>query len=195
MDGDLLHICSRSRPTTSYPHMPVEVSETEIIRQHDKLIRYLCEPFVAFVMDDLIQEARIALLLAARRYDPSRGVELWTYARKFVLGAVLRVVARELNRPDGLSDRYVETDQSTPDDGSRIVNLPAVTETPEDAVASRELVLKALNTLTEREFHIVFDRFKNDKDVSDIATSFEVTDRWIQILLAGALASMRERAA
>lgn len=190
VDGDLPQISAQVNPPLTYPDMH---SEAEIIKQHDKLIRYLCEPFVAFVMDDLVQEARIALLLAARRYDPARGVELWTYARKFVLGAVLRVVTKELERTEAFAERYDEADTSK--EGSPKTALPASTETPEDITTAREIVTKALATLTDRELVLIKERFDKEQDFRAVASSMGISEAYVRQLLANSLVSMRERAA
>ena len=176
----------------AYPIMRTEPAkkEHEILTKHERLIRYLCQPFAGGVdIDDLLQEGRCALVLAARRYDPAFGAELWTYARKFVLGAILRVVARELSRASDVS--YIETaDEDGPASGA-VADGP----TPEDVVCAAELVSVAVRGLGERRRDVLVMHLRDDQDFRTIAAALGVKRTQLQEDYRRTIVLMRERAA
>lgn len=47
-------------------------------------------------LDDLIQEGRVAALMAARRFDPSRGVKFISYASRWITSRIVDVVNRDI---------------------------------------------------------------------------------------------------
>jgi RNA polymerase sigma factor (sigma-70 family) len=55
---------------------------------------------------ELLQQGVVGLLLAARRYDPSRSTPFWAYGSFWVRKAMQELVA-DLTRPTALSDRAV----------------------------------------------------------------------------------------
>ncbi len=180
--------------------------EAEIISSHDGLMRYHARPFVqrGVRMDDLMQEGSIALLGATRSWQASRGVQLWTYARKFVLGAFFRHATRETTEPasaglrDGLATRAAAPDGSA-DEGhieSYIENIEADTATPEDELENVELVAVAareLSFLNENERRVIRMRFGDELDVRAIAEILNKSKSDVDRIYHGAIAKLRER--
>jgi len=72
--------------------------ESNIIAQHDKLLRHLAASWPHSLHEDLVQVGRIALLEASRTYVAGRGAQLWTYARRAVLGAMIDWATKETER-------------------------------------------------------------------------------------------------
>lgn len=74
------------------------------------------------VLDDLYQEAKLAVVQAARNFDPDRGVHFSVYARVYVEGAVRQYVAKdETIRPPYKvirSSATSELDMASLDDGT-----------------------------------------------------------------------------
>jgi len=78
-------------------------AQTEILRKYERLLRKLANlymrinPWADF--DDLMQEARIALLLAIGKFEPGQGFRFSTYMATHVRNALFRYVRDPRNRP------------------------------------------------------------------------------------------------
>jgi RNA polymerase sigma factor (sigma-70 family) len=60
-----------------------------LVKQYDGLAEYLCRRYERLSEhDDIVQEARIGLLAAARKYDPSKGVKFATFAVHAIRGQI-----------------------------------------------------------------------------------------------------------
>jgi RNA polymerase sigma factor (sigma-70 family) len=75
-------------------------SGNALIKSHEKLIRALALRFVSSgaALDDLIQEANIALWSASKRWQADGGASVWTYGRKFVLAALMKCASAHLEQ-------------------------------------------------------------------------------------------------
>ncbi len=64
----------------------------DLVLAHENLAVYLARKFAGRgePLDDIIQVARIGLLKAIDRYDPSRGIEFTTYATPTIVGEIKR---------------------------------------------------------------------------------------------------------
>lgn len=72
------------------------IQEEAFMEEHEKFLHYILKkhfPFYRFD-EDIIQEARIGMLGAMRRFDPNRGVKFTTYAYPSILGAVKKYFRR-----------------------------------------------------------------------------------------------------
>ena len=69
-------------------------SEDELLRQHEGLLCGTARRFAGCGVDeeDLLQEGRWALVLAARRYDPARGVKFNTYLVWYLRGYMIHLI-------------------------------------------------------------------------------------------------------
>ncbi len=191
-------------PLSAYPIMqtataqaPGRDSESTVIKKHERLIRYIAIPFASggVSLDDLMQEGKIALLGAARTYDPSLGIALWTYARKFVLGAMFRFRTKEVGEPCRLS--ILPSGDST-DDGMQVVaeSLESEAATPDDALETAELVAIAareFSFLDETQRRVLRMRFGDELDVRSIATKLDLSKSDVDRIYHGAIAKLRER--
>jgi len=113
------------------------------IARHDRLIRSLVRRFSEAFADDLFQVGRMALVEAAASFDPSKGVQLWTYARRAVLGAIvdyatkeIRGVAAEQFDDLGESDEASLSNHSGADDRVYLQELLAALSTTESEVVT-----------------------------------------------------------
>ena len=70
------------------------IINNEFIQQHDRLVRVIVNQFKVANVDpeDLMQEGRIGLIEAAKRFDPNRGIQFSSYAswwiRKYITMAL-----------------------------------------------------------------------------------------------------------
>lgn len=71
------------------------MSADQIVAEHMDRVRDLARRFHANEREDLVQEGLLALLRAAERWEPERGILLWTYASQRVLGAMTDAIRRK----------------------------------------------------------------------------------------------------
>jgi RNA polymerase sigma factor (sigma-70 family) len=163
-------------------------SESAIIKRHARLIRFVALPFAnrGVALDDLVQEGRIALLDAARRWRASEGVRLWTYARKFVLGAMVRFGSKESCEP---CRRHTEDDDA-------IAERMSSGETPEEALLIAQCSAIAAHELTflnEVERRVLRHRFVDGLDIRTIGQRLDLSKSEADRIYHGAIRTLRER--
>jgi RNA polymerase sigma factor (sigma-70 family) len=156
-------------------------------------------------LDDLMQEGRIALILASRSWSPSGGATLWTYAYKFVYGAISRSKTKEIEEPchtqalighdeHACSNGGNSSSSDDPTGGVENIgeDVPNAEELLEIAqllgIASRELV-----NLSELERRVVRMRFNDQLDIRAIADSLGMAVMTTHDILSGAIGKLRER--
>lgn len=145
-------------------------SETALLRDHEKLIRHVARAFLGsgLPLDDLLQEGRLAFLTAARSFRADRGASLWTYAFKFVMGAMLSACNDECEREKSRTGEEALTAEES------------ATVSAEHVSDCRELL--KLDTLDPTEWRIVMMRAVEDVTFRDITrelglSSFDKTER------------------
>ena len=99
-----------------------------------------------FDLDDLVQIGGLALLSAAARYDPGRGIPFQAYARHRIRGAILDALGGR--GPDPADDGEDIADSSVPD-------LDEVIELRQ----RREALKAAIEALTPRQARIIHLRY------------------------------------
>lgn len=125
------------------------IERDNLVRDHDNLARWVVRQFLRSGLDpdDLLQEARIGLLKASRRFDPSRGVKFATYARLWVQGAVRDFVRH--HRPE-----------------SQLGDIEPAAEPESHSPAEAERILEALNFLPKEEAAVLRLLHGLEEDVS-----------------------------
>jgi len=174
----------------AYPNMQNVDGRDAAIRNHDKLICALAKRISRADSDDLAQEGRIAMLRALETFDPTRGVELWTYAKRFVLGAMLRFLAVEAKEPHGDDVDDLVASIASPEDNAE----EAIIHTEERA-AQRERLMKGLAALTDEEREIIFLRFFEMKSSRAVAEQLGISKGDESRKAKSAMATLKERAA
>ncbi len=77
--------------------------------------RVWLSPKIGLTRDDLISAGCYGLLLAARRFDPSRGVGFGVFARSHVHGALMREINLALSAAGAGADDVLVMDEQTID--------------------------------------------------------------------------------
>lgn len=126
-------------------YLPLVVSQAD---------RVWISPRLGLTRDDLISAGCYGLLLAARRFDPTRGVGFGVFARRHVHGALMREINGAMKAAGASADDVlsaaaepIEPD-SLPDpsagDGAAVVATAEVRELMECLLAESERILLAL---------------------------------------------------
>lgn len=155
-----------------------------IVREHETRIRHEALRFRGlFALDDLLQEGRIAVILAARAFDPKRGIKFWSYAQRAVRNRYLRLLNEKLHR--------IETTEYNDEDACAALT----TSTPESQVIAREILGIALSGLTADEIDLIEKRFVTDEDSSNVAEARGTTYAAIYCRIRKLLAAMNRKVA
>lgn len=132
--------------------------------------------------DDLLQEAMLAYVKAALRYDPTRGASVATYAGRRAVGAIADAVKVE-RRVQGQRARV-------PDD--LFAGLPASCRPVDVSVTERVAVEDALRAVPSREREVIMRRFFFQEPLRIIAVAWGRTTSTIQALEQQALRRLRK---
>jgi RNA polymerase sigma factor (sigma-70 family) len=171
-----------------------------LITSHDHLAtfyahRYLRRAHGDLTYEDLVQEARLALVVAAKRFDPSRGLRFTTYASAVISGALRHVIRDKgflIRRPrwaasgrraypttEPLTDVLMET---------RFIDPESV----EERVVSADTVARLLAALDRPTRRIVDACWIRDVPQATVAASLGTTQRAISHRLARARHRLQE---
>ncbi len=121
----------------------------QLVLAHEGLATYLARKFAyrGEPLDDLIQVARIGLLLAIDRFDPERGVKFVSYATEVIVGEIkrhFRDKSWSVHVPRRLRERNYSLMQSVERLSGRLGGSPTIAEIAEDAGVSFEDAVEAL---------------------------------------------------
>jgi RNA polymerase sporulation-specific sigma factor len=111
--------------------------------------RVWLSPKIGLTRDDLISAGCYGLLLAARRFDPSRGVGFGVFARSHVHGALMREINLAISAAGGVTDDVLVVDEQAID----INAIPdQQAEAPIDSAQVKEIrdLMECLLTEPER---------------------------------------------
>ncbi len=175
---------------SAYPYMQTasataQVDVSKILSKHDRLIGHMARRFVGRAeREDLIQEGRVALLDAARRFDSEKGAQLWTYARKFVFASMLRCATSASGPAISIEDIDEEAEEAT------------AAPSPEAALEQREciaILAEQFSSLIEEERTVLRLRFVDELDVRAIAERLGSSKSDIDRISQRALRKLRDR--
>jgi RNA polymerase sigma factor for flagellar operon FliA len=150
-------------------------------------------------VEELIHAGRMGLLHASKKFDPSKGEDLWAYAEYFVRGHILRRLEQASSVHEKLVAMFLrsksEADES--DDPklywqsyaenvvAAVVSLSLEVDdgvehvSPEDELLKKERLTKlqeAVATLDDRERHVIQARYTRDESFVEIAAKFDLHD-------------------
>ena len=168
----------------------------KLIRNNGGMIYNLAKRFARRPddMDDLQQEARAALLDAARAFDPSRGFQFSTLASRVIMNRLGRV-----SKMAGKRAPVWKQQSDTGEEGNqRPLAEPSVQpdELPTEQREQWEAIRKAVSTLPERVQTIVERHYGLDgrppETAVDIANKLGVSKQRVSQILQKAVDSMRD---
>jgi RNA polymerase sigma factor (sigma-70 family) len=139
--------------------------------------------------DDLVQEARIGLLQAARNFDPGRRVQFSTLAYRMIRYRLLRVMKTPLRRIDKLKFEMLPSEDRLTDDQA--------VEAAEQEM-DRTALVRLLALLNRADLQLIEARFGLDgaapRNVSELAAMFKVSRQRIYQRLDHGLAELQRLA-
>lgn len=157
-----------------------ELAKKVLIEHNLRLVVYIAKRFenTGINIEDLISIGTIGLIKAINTYDPEKKIKLATYASRCIENEILMYLRKTNNQKSEISfDEPLNTDW----DGNELL-LSDILGTDSDMVmrpleddVDRELLLAALEKLSERERRIIAMRFglqntkeRTQKEVADI---------------------------
>jgi RNA polymerase sigma-B factor len=146
------HLLSKTRTRELFHRLRAtqDASTREaLILAHQRLAIYLARKFGdrGEPLEDIIQVARIGLIKAVDRYDPSRGIEFTTYATPTILGEIKRYFRDKLwplHVPRRLRELNYALMRSVEVLSQRLGRSPTITELAEEAGVPFDAVIEAL---------------------------------------------------
>ena len=177
-----------------------------MLREHEPFLRFKVEPWKSKLptidVDDLMQEARLAMVHAAGVFDASRGVKFITFAGRWVDHCVRRWVQRYGHLVRGPRERWWETlyhvRLDAPMDGDEEMTMHAVISMPVDAEAEWaaeddhvRLMAGFETALTPRERAVLWGVLVEGRTQREIAPEWRVSHTMIQQVLAKGIKKLR----
>ncbi len=175
--------------------VPAMLDDHEIARLVESYIplvlhqvdRSWLSPRLGLTREDLVSAGCYGLLLAARRFDPSRGVAFGVFARTHVHGALMREIQTAMKAAGvGSEEIFVGSDEieldSIPDENAAVVVDSAET------AQLRELM--EFN-LTERERLLVTLYYYEELTLAEIAAVLEESESSVSRALNTAVTQLR----
>lgn len=188
-----------SRREKRDPLSPAQLAERDrLVRENYGLVNWMVTRLQAYPevrqlgREDAVGVAQLALLNAAARYDPGRGVRFSTYASIAIRNDVLHAACQSGSAhwpeyvrrlPEG-DPRRVDAERVR-----RSCRLPAGDVLPA-GFASREeprlseidaaIVREALERLPERELVVLYGRFWEKRTLRDLGALLGITPEWVR---------------
>lgn len=156
-----------------------DMNEGAVIQNHEKLLKHLAKTFTGsgVPLDDLLQEGRLALVVAHRRWREESA--FWTYARPFVLEALCNAVKKARAYSSAYCDPETLEDTANP------------AASPEDVVIAQELLAR----LSERERAFLLESTVAESSFAEIAQRLGGAKMTAKNVCDRALSKMRKAAA
>lgn len=162
-----------------------------LLKQNAGLIYNMAKKFAKHYdeLDDLQQEARIAVLHAAKAFDPSKGFQFSTLATRSIINRLSNVTGRTRKRKGVWQQTPEDEEGNRPEPSVKPDRLP--TEEREQQAS----VLKAVEALPEKSREIVKRRYGLDgeppESASDIGRRIGVSPQRVSKILDGAREHLR----
>jgi RNA polymerase sigma factor (sigma-70 family) len=153
-----------------------------------------------FDQEDLVGDGNLALVKAARRYDPTYGVPFPAFALRYVRGAILDAIRSRARRnalgDGGYADVISFNDLGPGADGDerRSYDPPDPRPTPDATVESLER-LRVLATLPASERMALVRTTVDGATAAEVARDLGVSAGRVQSLVQTGSARLRKRAA
>lgn len=158
-------------------YIPLVVSQVE---------RVWLSPRLGLIRDDLISAGCYGLLMAARRFDPSRGIGFGVFARSHVHGALMREINLAMKATGSLSDGMLTADDAIDPD-----SLP--NDSRADVRAETAEVRDLMEfLLTEQERLILALYYQEQLSVAEVAAVIDSSESAVARAIKCALIKLRE---
>jgi len=150
--------------------------------------RVWLSPRIGLTRDDLLSAGAYGLLMAARRFDPSRGVGFGVFARSHIHGALMREINLAMRAAGALRDQAlippaeeIESDSIPDTEGANRLD-------PAEAAEVREMMEYTLST-SERLAVTLY--YFEEMTVAEVAAVLEQSPSSVARLIKGALGKLR----
>lgn len=158
-------------------YLPLVISQVE---------RVWLSPRIGLTRDDLVSAGCYGLLMAARRFDPSRGVGFGVFARSHVHGALMREINLAMRATGATGEGALTADDdidpdSLPDE--RHVDLRAETAEVRD-------LMEFLLTAQERLLLALY--YQEQLTLAEVAAVVDSSESVVARAIKGALTKLRE---
>ena len=153
-----------------------------------------------FDQEDLVGDGNLALVKAARRYDPTYGVPFSAFALRYVRGAILDVIRSRARRNalgDGTYAEVVSFNDLGPaghGDERAAYDPPDPRPTPDATLESLER-LRVLATLPESERTALVRTAVDGESAAEVARDLGVSPGRVHTLVQSGSTRLRRRAA
>jgi RNA polymerase sigma factor FliA len=207
---DLAAHHGRPRPTRRAARAIADLSTAALVERHLGLTRALaCQLIRAGVarqleLDELVSLGTVALLEAARRFDPTAGARFSTFAYPRLRGAMIDGIA-QLSPIKRSAYRTARRHQAAGKPGLQIGSLDAMLEHGHepaaefvdpgetlDRVRQHRAVVAALGTLPERKRRFVEGHYVGGRGLKEIGDELGLSKSWSSRLHAQTLADLRQ---
>lgn len=184
-------------------HREDMISGEEAVTLHEGFVRQQAMRWKLMLphldLDDLLQEGRIALVMAQRTFDPGRGVVFLTYAgravqvrmKNFVHRAAhtIRMPRHRLFEAPGMVSLDVTVFDDTHETLHALVADEGESGWEQD---DRHVKLhRAITRLREVERHVVMECLVRGRIQREVAVEMQCSHTWVQQLLDKAMKSLR----
>lgn len=155
---------------------------------------------IRFDQDELVGDGNLALVKAARKYDPTYGVPFPAFALRYVRGAILDAIRSRARRNTLADGAYADVlsfhDLGGAAEGAerRTYDPPDPRPTPEDAVECLEQ-LRMLATLPTSERVALVRTAVDGESAADVARDLGVSTGRVHSLVHAGSRRLRRRAA
>lgn len=143
----------------------------QLIEDNIQLIYYVIHRLGLRVDDDLVSEGKVALIIAAKGYNPNKGVKFSTYATKTIKGYILTYVnkKRPIIKPMRNGTKFIQAPMVDIDDTILMEMLES-----EDYLDSQMFVDAFIKSLDKRE-QVVVRGLLNDKTQTEIGKDLSIS--------------------
>jgi RNA polymerase sigma factor for flagellar operon FliA len=191
----------------------LEPWQTKLVEEHlelvDKIVRGMLRRLPSHIdKADLIQQGRIGLMEAARRYDPTSAASFKTFATYRIRGEIIDGLrAFSQNRPEGAWNESIDaigeaSGRGGDDIGGFISSVQALgmafnmatstSENPLEESLEKQSLWQAVSRLPERERHVCELLYRMDMTMQDIADLMHTSKASVSRLHKRALERLRQ---
>ena len=187
--------------------------DNNFIKQHDRLVRVIVNQYHVSGVDpeDLMQEGRIGLIEAAKRFDPSRGIKFESYASWWIrreienaiqeYGNVMRIPHHCDETYSNVSVSISTTVYKEEQEALTYADLITTGESIEDVIIRQEehaelharlkRMIEQLPPLDQRVICALYGFEEDSVDEPTLAQRLRRSDKWIRRVHVRALKQLR----